>query len=113
MINNLKEFYTSIKNPLDDEEVINTLLLACSNNGDFYFYLHSINSYGRGVYNPQEKDNFFMAVFDQLFKNADSSIKTHFKDIHDVSDLQKAYLTALARARYDLYVLNEYFGYGD
>ena len=91
MINNLKEFYTSIKNPLDDEEVINTLLLACSNNGDFYFYLNSINSYGRGVYNPQEKDNFFMAVFDQLFKNADSSIKTHFKDIHDVSDLQKAF----------------------
>ena len=31
----------------------------------------------------------------------------------NVPELQKAYLTALARARYDLYVLNEYFGYGD
>lgn len=34
-------------------------------------------------------------------------------NVTNVSDLQKAYLTALARARYDLYVLNEYFGYGD
>lgn len=28
-------------------------------------------------------------------------------------NLQKAYLTALARARYDLYITNGYFGYGD
>ena len=31
----------------------------------------------------------------------------------NVSDLQKVYLTALARARYDLYITNGYFGYGD
>ena len=31
----------------------------------------------------------------------------------NIPEIQKVYLTALARARYDLYVLNEYFGYGD
>ena len=31
----------------------------------------------------------------------------------NVSDLQKVYLTALARTRYDLYITNGYFGYGD
>ena len=67
MYKNLDDFFRHVQNPLDSKDSISSLVDIYSSlhdfNGNFYAKLKKVNSVNDGFYNLDEKNDFFVSLF--------------------------------------------------